>query len=300
MRAKTAYVFYHSSDLDGKAGCEIYKRYFKSAGYDIVETVGWTHGLQEPDFNDIDPGSAVGIVDISFCPDTMVKLYNRHVSGNISVSWVDHHISAIRLSKEYGYDKLPGSRGIGVAACELACHLLLNKVSLMVQYLSTYDVWDKERFNWDEVMAFQYGARSMEREVLNRMFKDNEAFMTEVIEKGKSILKYEKDRMARYATSRAFEAQVAGHKVIALNTGDFCSLAFESVYKPEEHNMMMPFSMLRPGVWQCSLYTTHDFLDVSEVCMKFGGGGHAQTGGFQLTEFEIMELFTKQTLTPKK
>lgn len=78
------------------------------------------------------------------------------------VIWIDHHKTAIpeHLMEEQGME---GIRGIGTAACELTWEYLYGPDDYcyeLIQYLSAYDVWNKERFDWNDVMAIQYAARA--------------------------------------------------------------------------------------------------------------------------------------------
>jgi nanoRNase/pAp phosphatase (c-di-AMP/oligoRNAs hydrolase) len=61
------------------------------------------------------------------------------------------------------------------------------------------------------------------------------------------------------------------------------SQTFDSVWDPEKYDAMLTFGWRR-GQWTVSLYSVKQDVDVSEVAVKHGGGGHKGAAGFQCTE----------------
>lgn len=115
----------------------------------------------------------VFVVDVSFGDRTRF-LFDEWEDKGIDVTWIDHHKTAIEAVKDYN---VKGKRRIGTAACELTWEYLFDDIETpdVVKLLSAYDVWDHDRFEWSEVLSFQYGMRGycgldvdMVREVLNK------------------------------------------------------------------------------------------------------------------------------------
>lgn len=167
---------YHEADLDGVMSAAIVKKYFKGD----IDLLPYNYGKEIPDVNKYDK---VFVVDVSF-GDRTIFLFDEWEDKGIDVTWIDHHKTAIEAVKEYN---VKGKRRIGTAACELTWEYLFDDIETpdVVKLLSAYDVWDHDRFEWSDVLSFQYGMRGycgldvdMVREVLN---KANGEFVSDMI-----------------------------------------------------------------------------------------------------------------------
>ena len=156
---------YHEADLDGVMSAAIVKKYFKGD----IDLLPYNYGKEIPDVNKYDK---VFVVDVSFGDRTRF-LFDEWEDKGIDVTWIDHHKTAIEAVKDYN---VKGKRRIGTAACELTWEYLFDDIETpdVVKLLSAYDVWDHDRFEWSDVLSFQYGMRGycgldvdMVREVLN-------------------------------------------------------------------------------------------------------------------------------------
>ena len=74
------------------------------------------------------------------------------------------------------------------------------------------------------------------------------------------------------------------YSCICLNRGMGNSMSFEGAYDPERHDLMITFCRLPSRMWTIGFYTTHDYVDCSEIAKYFGGGGHRRAAGCQLKE----------------
>lgn len=167
---------YHEADLDGVMSAAIVKKYFKGD----IDLLPYNYGKEIPDVNKYDK---VFVVDVSFGDRTRF-LFDEWEDKGIDVTWIDHHKTAIEAVKDYN---VKGKRRIGTAACELTWEYLFDDIETpdVVKLLSAYDVWDHDRFEWSDVLSFQYGMRGycgldvdMVREVLN---KANGEFVSDMI-----------------------------------------------------------------------------------------------------------------------
>lgn len=89
--------------------------------------------------------------------------------------------------------------------------------------------------------------------------------------------------------SRMFEVQFEGLKFLAIVHGRFNSNTFESVDLPHKgHDALMGMSFTGDK-WTFSLYHAkhRTDLDLSEIAVKYGGGGHRGACGFQLISWHI-------------
>ena len=305
-------VYFHSADFDGICGGKVVEKY-------ITETFGHPPKMRPINYGephdltaDLAQHYRVYMVDFSLPPDEMlmVKKYAKEFV------WLDHHETAINDSKLHGYDDLMGLRNTKYAGCELAWDYLFPKTRMpySVHLFGRYDVWDHSN---PDALSLQYGARYM----LGKMDRDkfweamtsdiqvdpgmdgssNRLNMTdgssehmmvflEAITIGKVIHEYQTSSDAKVAKSICYEVEFEGYKFIAANRSHCNSNFFNSVYNPEVHDGMLRFNKLRDnGNWSVSLYTTKD-IALNEVAKKYGGGGHRQACGFQLTTDQIHKV----------
>lgn len=288
---------YHEADLDGVMSAAIVKRYSKEKG-ESIDLIPYNYGKEIPDVNKYDK---VFVVDVSFGERT-VNLFWEWEDDDINVVWIDHHKSAINSAGNHA-NSIKGKRRVGTAACELAWEYFFDDrpTPYIVKMLSAYDVWDHDHFEWSDVVAFQYGMRGhvgLDPEValdLLERFDDDKTnenkFVEIMIENGEVLIEYIYEKNKSEVEMFSFEAEIAGHKAICMNTTEFNSATFESIYDPNIHDLMMPFCW-NGRFFRCSLYTTKEDLDCSAVARSAspGGGGHKQAAGFQLPMEEMMEF----------
>lgn len=285
-------IVYHKVDLDGVFSAAVAKMKYESKGYECV-LYPWTYGdsmdgIEEKVAGDID---ILTLVDLSF-PDNERKLLEFNELCPSGVVWIDHHATSIEHYKDA---RIRGKREIGTAACELTWKFLFpnRDVPLLIQYLSAYDVWNKDRFEWDDVMAVQYAMRG--RVGLNvksaqnylEYYKNESrelqlSFMDGLIKEGASILGYLSRKNKSECELYSFEAEFMGFKAICMNTLDFNSTTFESAWDPNKYDLMLPFAVKSNGKVRCSLYTTKPEINCGEIAKALGGGGHRQAAGFEL------------------
>ena len=94
------------------------------------------------------------------------------------------------------------------------------------------------------------------------------------------MLKYRDGWAKEYLKRFGFEVDFEGLNCFAVNLGNCNSEYFKSL--PEgKYDAFMPFAY-NGEKWTVSMYSkTHD---VSDICKKYGGGGHAQAAGFTCEE----------------
>ncbi|MFH2073911.1 MAG: DHHA1 domain-containing protein [Pseudomonadota bacterium] len=277
--------FYHSADLDGHCSAAIVKM-----KYPECELIGINYGQPFPWEKVGDPLEDVYMVDFSLQPfSDMLKL-----NGICHLTWIDHHIAAIRSSVESGYDtRISGRRTDGTAACQLVWEWLFpgDPFPRAVYLLGRYDVWDHTDPN---VLPFQYGFRMMDTDpgrnpramaAVWKLFledlNEGELACNSFVRDGRIILGYISQENAKYCRAGALETEIGGLKCIAVNKLMASSQLFDSIWDPEKYQAMAAFGMRADGKWTVSLYSTREDVDVSVVCKALGGGGHKGAAGFQ-------------------
>ena len=269
----------HHTDLDGAASAAVVGLAHRT---DQVTYIKYNYGQElKPEW--LEGYSKIYAVDISFRDEPWVyELPN--------LIWIDHHKTAI---DSYQGPSLPGLRKIGKGACELCWEYFFpdQECPGLIQYLSTYDVWDKSRFPWEEVEKIEWGAKAkygidpaLIIYDLGRSIEPNSIIIDDLRDSGELILNYQtrvyKSRLKEYGMEFP---DFFGYKVLAMCTQDFTAKTFEALWDPEKYDIMMPFCFHPSGFVRCSLYTSRDEIDCSSLATYLGGGGHKGAAGFQIS-----------------
>ena len=293
--------FYHN-DADGKcAGFWVHHRAYLEPDIEFIEI-----SYEKPfPMNTILPNEKIYIVDYSIMPNEMREL----LKITKDVTWIDHHKTAIERYKDFEYD-IRGIRYDGIAGCMLTyCYLthmtnggrgeikpfdiqMTDDAPLFTKLIADWDVWkfdygDKTRSFITAFNSYDFNPGSKE---WNRFFKrilSKSDPVTDMIDEGTSMLKYRDGWAKEYLKRFGFEVNFEGLNCFAVNLGNCNSEYFKSL--PEgKYDAFMPFAY-NGEKWTVSMYSkTHD---VSDICKKYGGGGHAQAAGFTCEELPFYRKY---------
>ena len=290
--------FYHN-DADGKC-----------AGFWVFQCAGMTdiHGhcdfiemsYEKPfPIDTICPNEQIYIVDYSISPDEMREL----LKITTDITWIDHHKTAIEKYDGFEYD-IRGLRYDGIAACMLTyCYLnhmtrcgfgdikpfdisMTKDAPMFTKLIADWDVW---KFDYGDdtrkfITAFNSYDFHPESKEWDKFFYtgfcNDPTFETELLEEGAAMIKYRDGWAKSYLECFGFETEFEGLRCFAVNLGNCNSEYFKSL--PEcKYDAFMPFAF-NGEKWTVSMYsTTHD---ISDICKKHGGGGHAKAAGFTCVE----------------
>lgn len=300
------YCIYHNADLDGFSSGAI----VKYAHPDVI-LIGHNYGDPTTAIDAIPDGEEVVVVDVTVeTPNEIDPIKRMAKMFELSkrfkkLTWIDHHKSAIETYTKFkdefnnGLDFCQGHLEVGKAACELTWKFFFpdEDTPPAISLLGAYDVWrHNAEPKWDEeIYPFQMGMRltcsKPERfpTILFEGTRDSRHLLETILEHGKVIVAYQKNIDER-TCHHAFEAEIGGLRAICVNAGGIGSIAFQSVYDPEKHDVMVPFTF-NGRFWKASLYTTNPEIDCSAVAKSFGGGGHRAAAGFQTDDiFKILKI----------
>ena len=290
--------FYHN-DADGKC-----------AGFWVFQCAGMTdiHGhcdfiemsYEKPfPMNTINPNEQIYIVDYSIYPDEMREL----LKITTDITWIDHHKTAIEKYDGFEY-YIRGLRYDGIAACMLTyCYLnhmtrcgfgdikpfdisMTKDAPMFTKLIADWDVW---KFDYGDdtrkfITAFNSYDFCPESKEWGKFFYtgfcNDPTFETELLEEGAAMIKYRDGWAKSYLERFGFETVFEGLKCFAVNLSNCNSEYFKSL--PEgKYDTFMSFAF-NGEKWTVSMYsTTHD---ISGICKKHGGGGHAKAAGFTCVE----------------
>lgn len=229
----------------------------------------------------------VFIVDFSFPLELM-----RHIVKKAkSVTWIDHHKSAVDAISKSELSDLPGARDTKIAACLIAWKYFFpdEPVPRAVQYIADRDAWI-----WEfglRTAQFHYGLsldNTDPRSPNWLALLQPTGSVSHIVADGAVVLKALGQRFRELRDAVAFETEVDGHSVRAMNVAIAGSAAFgaagwETGALPNDVEICCQY-YYNGEVFTVSLYSPKGGVDVSEICKKRGGGGHANAAGFTAEE----------------
>lgn len=296
-------IVYHRADYDGVVSCLIAeKAAVLENELNTVTTLGWNYGDKIPNIQElINEYNQLILVDISFPINEM-----RLLTESNKAVWIDHHITAIEDSVNNGYSNLPGLRVNGTAACELTWKYFMNTdVPYFIQLLGAYDVWNKNKFDWENsVLPLQYGLNAeygvselnLSKDFENILKDDSQ--VTSFINSGKQILKYLKKIWKSWIKGHAFPITVAGkYKGICLLSPQGGSIQFSSVL--EEYDIYISVNRIDSNSYNIGMYMEPNRLDFN--CGEYvratykNGGGHACACGCKINLEQFIDLIKNKT-----
>lgn len=275
------------------------------------------YGMKFP-FHDIKQDEFVFIVDYSIEPEEMWQL----LSITKNVFWIDHHQSTIEAYEDFKCD-VKGIRitGEGISGANLTwlyfkyiCDedweqiertdekyvtSLLREFSKNTPQLAKYTaLWDT--FSWSKkseeyVKAFHYAFESYDFDVMNYLLDklngdmglcEAERLTDYMIEDGLGIKDYLSSTAKQYLRAYGFETTFEGYKVYAINRALINSDFFESI-DASKYDMFIGFSF-DGSMWEYQLRSAEqDKVNVYELAVKYGGGGHPNAAGFRSEKYVL-------------
>lgn len=266
---------YHIADHDGKGSAAIVK-----SVYPETELMGLNHDMEIP-YDEINKHDKIIVCDFSLPLDFMFQL-----SQTRDFTWIDHHVSVIdkyeKIISEGNRKPIKGIRRVGTAALMLTWEYFYpdRPLPLGIKLLGLNDVFDLRD---KRVRPFEYAMQALgvnrpTDKIWSELINDT-LDVSEMVEKGKAILLYIRNRNYRLVRSEAFESEYQGLKCICANIPQGYSEFYDSLDNVKDYDMMVNFFMNKKNCWNLSFYTAKDNVDVSKVAAQFGGGGHAKAAG---------------------
>ena len=271
-------IFYHN-DLDGRCAGAITLR--EALKYPVPGP--GDVGLIEVDYKDkidvgkILVGERIFVVDFSFKPEVMNEILRK----TLEIVWLDHHKTAF----EYQYDyEIGGIRDENYAGCELTW-LFFHKKKPMPRAVVLIGDYDKWALKFQPSCFEFYEGLKMEDTnpkselwdvLLGKIVPMADDLESRILQQGKSAIKYRNNYCAKICHDFGYEIDWEGHKAFATNFYQFGSKGFGD--KMEQYDFCIAY--IHDGQrFTISLYSIKG-VDVSEICKKYGGGGHKGAAGF--------------------
>lgn len=261
---------YHHNDADGRCAGAIAFRALKVRGYN-PKTIEMDY-KDQLNFDDIENGEALYILDFSFKPKIMTKILTK----TTEVVWIDHHKTAI----DYSYN-LPGKFDINRSGCELSWDFFYgNNPPMTVKLIGDYDTWQFKMGEKSELinLGLKLHPHQPEDEIWDHLlsFDINAGiWLTTILDQGETCRIFRDMICADYAKSQGFETEFDGYKAFAMGLYMFGSKAFGQ--KIKEYPLCISFEF-DGRHYTIGLYSEQ--IDVGDLAKKHGGGGHKGAAGF--------------------
>ena len=285
--------YHHNKDLDGFFSGAVLK--YK---YPDIELRGWDYKDEVPSFESMDGFDEIILIDITFPFDILQELGTK-----TKLTVIDHHVSFKKqvdnhlqighdvvtdnlkyITFEYIYDDK-------LSACELGFKYYFGYIPPIVELVGKYDTWRANGTDeWDTVVLpmkyYLYGKVNKPDDVKNYWFdKYSGDIVDSMLEIGKSIMEYERKMDESKTNSYAFEREAYGLRALCINTNFMSSETMITKFDSSKHDIMIGFAY-NGNNWGVSLRSIGDKVDVSQIAKERFGGGHSQSAGFQVDNFE--------------
>lgn len=321
---KKIVVIYHRADFDGLFCREIARKFLG----DTAEYIGWDYGDPTPAKELLDGTEQLFMLDISI-PDLMdhphliwidhhksaIEKFSKEIKG-----YRIDGVAACRLAWQY-FTAMASDDPVERWASMLPKKedYVERRVSepLAVRLAGEYDIWDKRD---PRAELFQFGLRSQD---LNGMWSlllrgpkklsvmevealidvghpldlrpdgtsdVTEPFVKMLLEKGEALQYAQGKQNESIINEIGFDLEWEGLKFLACNHARFNSHLFDAGLRPE-HDALFGFKWTGTQ-WAVSLYHApgKEHHDLSQIAVKYGGGGHRGACGFRTKTLPFMEV----------
>lgn len=248
------------------------------------------------------------------------------------IVWIDHHKSAIekwdrKSGSAPGPGMFTGYRIDGVAACRLCWQWLASENGphsdprihgadvyvptkedfverrvtepALLRLAGEYDIWDHRD---PDGKALQYGLRCLHEEKLKVLVHgqfegcgDGDLLLRLTIEAGHAIKSYCDRNNSEYAAAYSQTIQWEGLTFCALNIGQRGNSDLLAGGIKPEHDALFAWRWTGNAVL-VSLYHApgKEHHDLSQIAVRYGGGGHRGACGFRLNLIQLDSILTSK------
>jgi len=266
-------IIYHADCSDGfGAAYAAWKLLGNRAEYYACK-----HGSPPPDVS----GKVVAILDFSFDNTTTKKM----IEDSEGLIVIDHHKSAIVELHDISNTHFDMTKSGAILSWEFFHPG--KEPPKFIRYIQDRDLW-KWELEYSKEFSAAFDMVPFDFEEFEK-FEDDSVF-DDAAKRGSYILAYSKTvikKVCEKASSRKYNDL----DVLVVNSSHWmseigarlspdCDFAIIWYYDHEDLNIKV------------SLRSFHEYVDVSEIAKRFGGGGHKKAAGFQLPgDMRVDEIF---------
>lgn len=245
------------------------------------------------------------ITDLSVNEKNENRLEKYYQEGG-KLQLIDHHQTALSFNDyEWGQVIVEDDEGRLTSATALFYEYLLKHdylkrseaIGEFVELVRQYDTWEWEKNNNEKAqrlnsLFYLVSIEEFEEVMIQRLQSNNHFFFDEFEEK---ILDMEEDKIERYI--RRKRRELVQKKVGELYAGVVYAESYHSELGNQlgkEYPHLDYIAILNIGGRRMGFRTIHDHIDVSEVAVRFDGGGHAKAAGCTMNDLAF-RLFVTET-----
>lgn len=293
--------------MDGLCSAAIIKKYLLNTNGDSVESNLFTcecdydreKQLKVIEEANIDEDSVIYVLDFCFDIDLMDMLIHKVKQDNLI--WIDHHNTAIQKMKNYHVKGLQDPR---YSATMLSWTYTNGDVDtpLVVRYIDLFDRWQKDDLSkWNNIIIpFKYALESKCLDLNDSdncwgmLFKNDPEDIKKLILEGTIIKHYLEQKFKKEAKKKAYIIIFNQLRALCINNNSYGASVLEDLFDPEEHDIMITYSISENRKIAVGLYTSKKDINVGKIAQKYGGGGHVGAAGF------LLDVSQLDVLLPKK
>lgn len=258
-------VLYHAECTDGfVAAWAAYKKFGLKAQYIPVE-----HQVPPPE--DL-VGREIYMVDFTYPREVTERL----MAVNSRVTAIDHHVSVAevtRITTDGVYDN-------DQSGAMLSWKYFNPGITppFLVRIVQDYDLYrlvipeTELLIDWLDLFDFDFKAYDRVARMLERP-----AGLKRALKQGTLVKQYREKVVERLVANAAYEVQFENYRVLAVTTELFHAETATVLAKGRPFGIA--WRVRRKGTY-CSLRSDPDQVNVAELAVRYGGGGHAHAAGF--------------------
>jgi oligoribonuclease NrnB/cAMP/cGMP phosphodiesterase (DHH superfamily) len=212
--------------------------------------------------------------------DDLCTLFPRE-----DVIWIEHHISAIQ---KYGdkYSHFEGIRKDSVAACELTWKFFYGNQStlpLAVKYIADRDLW---KIDDENVLFFYEWATTANTDPISSTwnFLLNNNDLKQYINRGRLLRDFRINQMKNDIMRLGYESEIDGYKCFKVNYSSYESVSDAGRFICDDLGYPVAWIYYIKKNNKGKLVKVHSLrsngVNVSDIAIKRGGGGHKRASGF--------------------
>ncbi len=274
--------FFHANCVDGAASAAVIKKKYPQA-----KCYPMNHGDA---LRAKVKGKKLFIVDFSF----NAHLLERFKEEAQSVHWYDHHKTALPILEKIGW----GHIDLAESGASLTWKQEFPETPMpkILEYVRDKDLYEWKLPDSREINMYLRN----QKEIINPLSPlwqhllegVSEEEWRQMIFDGRKALEHQRNTL-QSGLKNAFPLNFHGHKTLAVNWSLEASDMGEMIYKELGYPVALMF-YFTGSVWNFSLRS--DRIDVSELALKYGGGGHPGAAGFRRDNIQwLLDLISFET-----
>ena len=269
-------VIYHADCTDGfGAAYAAWKCLGNRAEYHACK-----HGTTPPDVE----GKVVAILDFSYDNPTTKKM----IEDAAGLIIIDHHKSAMVELHDISNTHFDMTK----SGARLAWDFFHpgKEAPKFIDYIQDRDLW-KWELAYSKEFSAAFDMIPFEFEEFEK-FEDDSVF-DDAVRRGSYILAYSKT-VVKKVCDKAVHRKFEGMDVMVVNASHWMS-EIGARLSPDCDFAMIWYYDHADKIIKVSLRAFHEYVDVSEISKRFGGGGHKKAAGFSLPgDAQVDDLFDEE------